>query len=121
MLLIIDGISKSVLGACWVLPQANCHALCICQHSAPARSPPPRTLRIPASYQHVLCQPPLLFGQPAGNPEGKALLPEERVPAVPTPEGDDFSAVGQVGDERQLWVTGPVVNQRLCTKGHIPR
>lgn len=72
-------------------------------------------------YQHVFCQPPLLLGQAAGNPEGKALLPKERVPAVPTPKGDDFSAVGQVCDERQLWVTGPVVNQRPCTEGYIPR
>ena len=41
-----------------------------------------------------------------------------RVPAVPTPKGDDFSAVGQVGDECELGVTGPVVNQRLCAGGH---
>lgn len=83
---------------------------------APAPAPTWHTRKAaPASHQHVLCQPPLLLGQPAGHPQGEALLPEERVAAVPAPEGDDFSAVGQVGDERQLGVTGPAVHQRLCT------
>lgn len=87
-------------------------------------TPCPRPHRAPAelatSYQHVLRQPTLFLRQPAGHPEGKALLPKERVPAVPAPEGDDFPAVRQVRDERQLWVTRPVVHQWLCTGGHIP-
>lgn len=65
------------------------------------------------TYQHVLCQPPFLLGQPAGNPQREALLPKQRVPAIPASKGDDLSAVRKVGDQGQLGVAGPVVDQRL--------
>lgn len=89
-------------------------------HAPPPPGPRRAGARLPATYQHVFCQPPLFLSQPAGYPEGEALLPEERVPAVPTPEGDDFPAVGQVGDEGHLWVARPVVHQGLCAGGHSP-
>lgn len=122
VLIITDGISKSVLGACRALSNGLGDAVCTRPRPAPASASTWHTQKeVPASYQHVLCQPPLFLGQPARHPQGKALLPEQRVPAVPAPEGDDLSAVGQVGDERELGVTGPAVHQRLCTGGHMVR
>lgn len=101
----------------WVLLDGNCNAVCFC-HPPGLSSARQGFLQ---THQHVLCQPPFLLGQPAGYPESKALLPEQRVPAVPTAKGDDLSAVRQVGDERQLRVAGPVVDQRVCEQGPLPR
>lgn len=79
---------------------------------------PPQTLQISAqdlqtTHQHVLCQPPFLLGQPAGDAQRKAFLPKQRVPSISASIGDDLSAVRKVGDQCQLGVAGPIVDQRL--------
>ena len=64
---------------------------------------------VPPTHQHVLGQPALLLGQGGGDPEGKALLPQQGVAAVAAAEGLDLVPLGEVGDGDVVGVAGPEV------------
>ena len=55
----------------------------------------------------MLGQPALLLGQGGGDPEGKALLPQQGVAAVATAEGLDLVPLGELYDGKLLRVAGP--------------
>lgn len=66
----------------------------------------------------MLCQPALLLGNTWSNAQSEALLPQQGVSSVTTAERDDLSAVWDVGDQRLLRVTGPVVHQGLWERNY---
>lgn len=66
------------------------------------------------THQHVLSQPALLLCKAGGDPQCKALLPQEGISTVATTKGHNLPLVWDMGHEGELGVTGPVVNQWLC-------
>ena len=57
----------------------------------------------------MFCEPSLVAGDDAADPEGEAFLAEQRVSAVAAAEGADLVVSGNVGHQHLLRVTRPVV------------
>lgn len=64
-------------------------------------------------YQHVFGQPALLHGDAGGNAECEAFLSQQGVPSVATAKGHNCSTVRNVGDQGELRVAWPVIDQGL--------
>lgn len=61
----------------------------------------------------MFCKPPLFFGKTWRNAESKALLPQQGISSIATTERHNLSTVGDVSNERQVWIAGPVIDQGL--------
>lgn len=66
--------------------------------------------------QHVLGHPSLISSNDTSNAQGKALLAQERVPAITTAKGFDFPLLWEVGDHDFLWIAGPMVLHTSCNR-----
>ena len=60
---------------------------------------------------HVFGQPAIVLGSDAGKSQSHALLAEECVSPVSTPEGKHLVIVGNLGDEHFFRVARPAVYQ----------
>ena len=61
--------------------------------------------------EHVLRQPAFVVADAARDAQREALLPEQRVASVAAAEARDFVVGRDVGDDRLLRITRPVIHQ----------
>src|SRR5699024_6641246 len=66
--------------------------------------------------EHMLGEPALIAGDDRGDPQGEALLTEQRIPTVTRSVGPDFPGVGKVDDVFGV-VAGPGDVLALLTIG----